>query len=136
MRCAASAMSVLNNLSADQFKKVAAAANRIGAQAKAAGLQFAYHNHNFEFRDLPMVHIKDFSHMEKPSTALFQANSPTPAELGRGRIDYAGIISAARAAHVKHFFIEQEPPFVDMSSLEAARVDYLALKTLISQSWL
>jgi sugar phosphate isomerase/epimerase len=35
----------------DDFKKVAAKANEIGAQAKKAGLQYAYHNHNFEFRD-------------------------------------------------------------------------------------
>ena len=30
---------------------MAALANRIGEQAKQAGLQYAYHNHNIEFRD-------------------------------------------------------------------------------------
>ncbi len=38
-------------LTLDDFKKIAALANQIGAKAKAAGLEFAYHNHNFEFRD-------------------------------------------------------------------------------------
>jgi sugar phosphate isomerase/epimerase len=35
----------------DDYKKIAAKANEIGAQAQKAGLQYAYHNHNFEFRD-------------------------------------------------------------------------------------
>ena len=42
---------VLPTLTLDDFKKIAALANQIGAKAKAAGLQFVYHNHNFEFRD-------------------------------------------------------------------------------------
>lgn len=42
----------LNTLTADDFKKIAERANRIGEQAKKAGVQFAYHNHTHEFRDL------------------------------------------------------------------------------------
>jgi sugar phosphate isomerase/epimerase len=42
---------ILPTLTLDDFKKIAALANQIGAKAKAAGLQFVYHNHNFEFRD-------------------------------------------------------------------------------------
>jgi sugar phosphate isomerase/epimerase len=42
----------LNAMTADDFRRTAAKANEIGKQAKAAGLQYAYHNHNFEFRDL------------------------------------------------------------------------------------
>ena len=42
----------LKSLSADDFKRIAAKANEIGQSAKAAGMQYAYHNHNFEFRDL------------------------------------------------------------------------------------
>jgi len=41
----------LNSYQLDDFKKIAAKANEIGAQAQKAGLQYAYHNHNFEFRD-------------------------------------------------------------------------------------
>ena len=33
----------------DDWKRIAATFNRIGAQARAAGLRFAYHNHDFEF---------------------------------------------------------------------------------------
>jgi sugar phosphate isomerase/epimerase len=42
----------LNSLSADDFRRIAAQANEIGRRAKTAGVQYAYHNHNFEFRDL------------------------------------------------------------------------------------
>jgi sugar phosphate isomerase/epimerase len=42
----------LNGLTADDFRHIAAKANEIGQKAKAAGLQYAYHNHNFEFRDM------------------------------------------------------------------------------------
>lgn len=39
-------------MAADNFKGMAEFFNDIGRRAKQAGLQFAYHNHNFEFRDL------------------------------------------------------------------------------------
>ena len=45
-------LKILNAMTADDFRQTAARANEIGKQAKAAGLQYAYHNHNFEFRDL------------------------------------------------------------------------------------
>lgn len=43
--------SKLSQLTLDDFKKMAAEANHIGQKAKEAGLQYAYHNHNFEFKD-------------------------------------------------------------------------------------
>jgi sugar phosphate isomerase/epimerase len=45
-------LKLLNGMTADDFKQIAAKANEIGSKAKAAGLQYAYHNHNFEFRDV------------------------------------------------------------------------------------
>jgi sugar phosphate isomerase/epimerase len=38
-------------MSLDEAKRTAEIANRIGASARRAGLQFTYHNHNFEFAD-------------------------------------------------------------------------------------
>ena len=35
----------------DEAKKTAEVANRVGESARKAGLQFIYHNHNFEFAD-------------------------------------------------------------------------------------
>jgi sugar phosphate isomerase/epimerase len=40
-------------LGVDGFKKIAAHMNEAGKQAKNAGLQYAYHNHNFEFEKMP-----------------------------------------------------------------------------------
>lgn len=40
-------------LGLDGFKKLVDAMNDIGKQAKAAGLQYAYHNHNYEFEKMP-----------------------------------------------------------------------------------
>ncbi|MES2705283.1 MAG: sugar phosphate isomerase/epimerase [Verrucomicrobiota bacterium] len=38
-----------NRRTLDDYKKVAANANKAAAKAKEAGIQLAYHNHNFEF---------------------------------------------------------------------------------------
>jgi sugar phosphate isomerase/epimerase len=42
----------LNSLSAEDFRRIAAQANEIGQRTKASGMQYAYHNHNFEFREV------------------------------------------------------------------------------------
>ncbi len=45
-------LQMLNTLTAADFHTMAGLANEIGRKAKAAGLQYAYHNHNIEFRDV------------------------------------------------------------------------------------
>ena len=40
-------------LGLDGFKRLAAKMNDVGAKAKAAGLQYAYHNHDLEFQKMP-----------------------------------------------------------------------------------
>jgi len=40
-------------LGLDGFTKLAAQMNEIGSKANAAGLQYAYHNHNYEFEKMP-----------------------------------------------------------------------------------
>jgi sugar phosphate isomerase/epimerase len=44
-------LQMMNHLTLDDFKRMAQLANQIGEQAHRAGLQYAYHNHNIEFRD-------------------------------------------------------------------------------------
>jgi sugar phosphate isomerase/epimerase len=168
----------LNSMSADDFRRIAAHANEIGQSAKAAGMQYAYHNHNFEFRDvgdgksgydilieetdasvvkfemdcgwvkvggkdpveylkrhgnrIAMLHIKDFKNLTKPVTALFSSDRPIPTELGRGSIDQKPIVEAGLKAGVKHMFVEQEPPFIEVPAMEAAEIDYRFLKPLLS----
>jgi sugar phosphate isomerase/epimerase len=43
-------MDQLAALTLDDYKKIAARCNEMGEQAKKAGMQFGYHNHNFEFK--------------------------------------------------------------------------------------
>ncbi len=45
-------LQAMNHLTADDFKRMAATANQIAESAKKRGLEFAYHNHNVEFRKL------------------------------------------------------------------------------------
>jgi sugar phosphate isomerase/epimerase len=45
-------MQRMNHLTADDFKRMAELANRIGESAKKRGLVYAYHNHNVEFSKL------------------------------------------------------------------------------------
>jgi sugar phosphate isomerase/epimerase len=73
----------------------------------------------------PLLHIKDFQKPPAPRTA---PGGPPGAPLGRGFIDYRPIFAAAKG--VKHYFVEQEPPYRDFTSLEAARIGYRYLQGL------
>lgn len=160
----------------DDFKKIAAKANEIGAAAKKAGLQYAYHNHNFEFRDYdghtgyeillsetdpslvkfeldcgwmvtagknpidyfikypgryPLMHAKDFPLDTPVTTNLGVDPKHAPTEIGRGHIDFKPIIAAAEKSGVQHIFVEQDPPIVGMTSLEAIRVSYQTLHQMV-----
>jgi sugar phosphate isomerase/epimerase len=160
----------------DDFKKMAADLNVLAGQAKSAGLKFAYHNHNIEFRrwsdgttiyetlmaetdpsmvkieidcgwaDLGgaspvalmkkyagrvrMLHIKDFVAVNHPVVTLDPRTDPESTELGKGHIDYRPILAAAPAAGVEYIFVEQEPPFVKFTALEAAKADYDYLQSI------
>ncbi|MFZ0631857.1 MAG: sugar phosphate isomerase/epimerase [Acidobacteriaceae bacterium] len=168
------------SLTEDDFKKMAAMANGFGEKAKAAGLQYVYHNHNFEFRVLgsgvrgydillretdpsvvkfeadcgwmkvggadpvalltqhperfALVHIKDFKNVTHPVTIFGAPDGPVPTELGRGSIDLLPIVKAARRIGVRHFYVEQEPPYKEMPPLEAAAVDYATLHSLLERA--
>jgi sugar phosphate isomerase/epimerase len=43
----------MGQLGLDGFTRLAAQMNDIGTKTKAAGLQYAYHNHNYEFEKMP-----------------------------------------------------------------------------------
>ena len=163
-------MAQLSGLTKDDFKKIAARCNEMGEQAKKAGLQFGYHNHNFEFKPLAggeigydivlqatdpslvkfeldcgwmaaaghdpatylrkypkryrLLHIKDFQPTASPSVGLDPSSRPTPAELGRGHVDYKPIFAAAQKADVELYYVEQEPPFTKTTAMEAIKIDY------------
>jgi sugar phosphate isomerase/epimerase len=47
---------------------------------------------------------------------------PVSTEIGRGSIDYQSIFAAAKDAHLRHIFVEQEA-FPDMPAMEALKTD-------------
>ena len=167
---------IVNAFTLDDFKKIAAKANEIGAQAQKAGLQYAYHNHTFEFRDYgghsgyeillketdpklvkfeldcgwmitsghnpidyftkypgryPLMHAKDFPADTPVTTKLGVDPAHRPTEIGRGHIDYKPIIAAAEKSGLQHIFVEQDPPIEGMTSLEAVRISYEALRPIV-----
>jgi sugar phosphate isomerase/epimerase len=87
------------------------------------------HAHRFA-----LVHIKDFKNLTHPVTIFGAPDGPVPTELGRGSVDLLPIVKAARQIGVRHFYVEQEPPYKDMPPLEAAAVDYKALHSLLARA--
>jgi sugar phosphate isomerase/epimerase len=164
------------SLTQDDFKKMASDLNGLAVQAKAAGLKFAYHNHNMEFRTwsdgkttydmlmegtdpslvkieldcgwadlagqsplsllkkysgrIRMVHIKDFVAVGHPVLTIGPSSSPDWTELGKGHIDYPAILAAAPKAGVEYIFVEQEPPYVKFTAMEAAKADFDYLQSI------
>lgn len=53
------------------------------------------------------LHVKDVAATNTVNYAL----SMQPAEVGSGKLDWARILPAAYASGVRHFYVEQEPPF-------------------------
>lgn len=54
------------------------------------------------------LHLKDVKATTIPNTAL----DMDPIEVGLGKVDWRQVLKAARGAGAKHFYVEQEPPFV------------------------
>ena len=73
-----------------------------------------------------MLHVKDERDLSKPATSL---TGGSPTELGRGKIDYKPIFEAAKVAHIKHYFVEQEA-FPDAPPFEAIKIDCDYLRKL------
>jgi sugar phosphate isomerase/epimerase len=74
----------------------------------------------------PLLHVKDLKQGAKPSTGLDGAPS---GEVGSGAIDWKKVFSAAKAAGVKGYYVEQEAPFA-RPPLEAIKISYSYLDKL------
>ena len=77
-----------------------------------------------------MLHIKDFLRPDKLSTSTKGDERPQGTVLGTGFIQYRPILTAAKEAGVEHFYVEQEPPFIGMTAMDAATRDYQYLESL------
>jgi sugar phosphate isomerase/epimerase len=66
-----------------------------------------------------LLHIKDIKHPAEPGRELTVIST----EVGRGVIDWKPIFAEAPRAGVRHYFIEQEPPF-ERPPFESVRLSY------------
>lgn len=71
------------------------------------------------------LHVKDL----KATTTTNFALQMDPSEVGAGTQDWRRILPAAHRAGVRHFYVEQEPPFA-MPRIESARESYRYLAAL------
>lgn len=72
-----------------------------------------------------LLHVKDLKKGFKPNTG-FEIDGT---EIGHGALDWPRIFAAAKAAGVKGYFVEQEPPFA-RPPLEEIRISYDYLHAL------
>lgn len=74
-------------------------------------------------RRVRMVHVKDIAATTRPNFLVAQ----DPVEVGRGMLDWQRILPACAKAGVRHYYVEQEPPFT-RDRFESMRMshDFLA----------
>jgi sugar phosphate isomerase/epimerase len=151
-------------MTADDWRRLAAQLNDKGAALRREGLRLAYHNHNVEFRRLGsrtaydlllentepgvvwfemdvgwvaaagadpirllrahpnrfrLMHVKDIQAGTTPNHAFRM----DPADVGSGILGWKSILTAGYEVGVRHYYVEQEPPFTG-PRMDAARADY------------
>lgn len=73
----------------DECKRVAAAFNAIGAECRAAKIQFAYHNHDFDFAPIAGTSLYDFLLTETdPQLVKFEMDLYWIVKANRRPLDY------------------------------------------------
>jgi sugar phosphate isomerase/epimerase len=134
---------------ADDWKRICDDLNKIGELASRSVLTLAYHNHDFEFAQLPggiqpydvllsrtdnrFVKFEldvywatkgklDSTRVEVTSIAISKdmAEDGSTTELGRGTIDFARILEAASVSGVEHVFVEQNVSTDPLRSIETS----------------
>jgi sugar phosphate isomerase/epimerase len=113
------AIQALQSQTADDFKKNAALANDIAHKAKAAGFQYAYHNHNFEFRDLGggKTGYDILLAETDPDVVKFEADCGWMCAAGRDPVDFfERYPNRYRMIHVKDFI--KGPPTTNLAGAD------------------
>jgi sugar phosphate isomerase/epimerase len=75
---------------------------------------------------IKMLHLKEVRPGFTP-TWRFEMKT---AQMGQGSVDWRRLLRAARNAGVERGFVEDEPPYVEYTALEAAKVAYAYLHAL------
>lgn len=145
--------------SLDDYRRHAGNFNRWGEASAAAGVQFAYHNHMFEFdavdgrlpydllleeTDPELVKMElDFCWAEGANADAVRYFEAWPgrfplchlkdfadgrdADIGTGSVDFDTVLAAAKAAGLRHGFVERDRPD---DAAESIRANYSAILDL------
>lgn len=146
--------------SLDDYKAHIELFNRFAEKCRSAGLQYAYHNHDFEFAlvdgirpidlilaetDPKLVQIEmDFYWITKGGGDPFALFEQYPgrfplchikdmnpdgsmADVGAGKIDFAGLLAAGDQAGFQHYYVERDDP---PDSIISADISYTATAEL------
>ncbi len=108
----------------DQWKGVAGMCNTFGAKCKAAGLRFAYHNHNFEFEPIGGVVPYDVMLANTdPSVVQFELDMYW---CQKGGADIVKVLTAHRGrfpmCHVKDMLPNGEMTDVGLGTIDFAAI--------------
>ncbi|KAA6458608.1 sugar phosphate isomerase/epimerase [Acidobacteria bacterium AB60] len=118
------AMQMLNHLTGDDFKKMAAKANEIGESAQKRGLEFAYHNHNVEFRKVEGGET-GYEILLKETDPKLVKLEVDAGWMAAGGADAAALIAAnANRVRLMHFkdFSTVTPPINELSEAAGAHI--------------
>lgn len=117
-------MQRMNHLTADDFKKMARTANELGESAKKRGIEFAYHNHNVEFRRLEggVTGYDIFLKETDPKLVKLEVDAGW---MAAGGADPAAVITAnAERVRLLHFkdFSTLTPPVNELGGAASANI--------------
>ena len=104
-------VNLLNSLTLDDWKWMIDFYNQTGAKAKAAGITFGYHNHNFEFKKLDGVRPYDLLiEQTDPQLVSFELDCGWMISAGVDPVDYlTRHPDRYRLLHIKDLAKEQPP---------------------------
>jgi sugar phosphate isomerase/epimerase len=127
----------LASLTLDDYKIMAQRCNEMGEQAKRAGLEFGYHNHNFEFRPYPGggLGYDELLTATDPALVKFELDCGWMAAAGQDPAVYlTKYPTRYRLLHIKDFHSTESPSVgLDESSrpkpteLGRGHVDYKSI---------
>jgi len=106
-------VTMLKSLTLDDYKSIAEECNRLGEQAKAAGLQFAYHNHNIEFKPFPGgTGYDELLRSTDPQLVKFELDCGWMSSAGHNPATYiAKYPDRYRMLHIKDFKLTSKPSY-------------------------
>ncbi len=104
-------LAVLNGLTLDDWKWNAEQFNKLGERVKKAGLQLAYHNHNFEFKSYgTTTGYDEFLRLTDPGLVKLELDCGWVTVAGHDPIAYlTGYPDRYRLLHIKDFHKGFEP---------------------------